>query len=184
MNPSDELIAYVNEVGGWEDCRTFERNAFLKRSVSVVQDIFYIESGSVRAFIEAEGEEHNIRFGYAGSIITPLDSYITGQPSDLYIQALKKTSVRIISKKRFTEILDGNEHIKGRWLELLQLLVVQFMERERDLLTHSPAERYRRVLKRSPSLFQEIPRKHIASYLRMTPETLSRVSKQNLDSNQ
>ena len=49
------------------------------------------------------------------------------------------------------------------------------MERELDLLTSSPHERIQRVLKRSPQVFQEIPAKYIASYLRMTPETLSRI---------
>ncbi len=51
------------------------------------------------------------------------------------------------------------------------------MEREQDLLINSPEERYRRVLKRSPQLFQEVPHKYIAAYLRMPPETLSRVKK-------
>jgi hypothetical protein len=55
--------------------------------------------------------------------------------------------------------------------------VLQQMERERDILTSSPLERYKRVLERSPQLFQEIPNKYIASYLRMTPETLSRIKK-------
>ncbi|MCY1222048.1 hypothetical protein D9M69_651860 [compost metagenome] len=63
------------------------------------------------------------------------------------------------------------------WAEILEDLVLQQIEREKDLLTHSPKERYERVLKRSPQLFQEIPNKHIANYLRMTPETLSRLKK-------
>ena len=42
-------------------------------------------------------------------------------------------------------------------------------------LISSPKERYERVLKRSPQLFQEIPNKHIANYLRMSAETLSRL---------
>jgi CRP/FNR family transcriptional regulator, anaerobic regulatory protein len=54
-------------------------------------------------------------------------------------------------------------------------LVVQQMQRELDLLTASPIERYRRVIARSPQLFQEVPLKYIADYLRMTPETLSRL---------
>ena len=60
---------------------------------------------------------------------------------------------------------------------LLEELFAQQIEREIDILTHSPVERYKRVLERSPQLFQEIPAKYIASYLRMTPETLSRIQK-------
>ena len=54
------------------------------------------------------------------------------------------------------------------------------LEREVDLITYSPQKRFERVFERSPQLFQEIPQKYIASYLRMTPETLSRILK-NVD---
>jgi CRP-like cAMP-binding protein len=60
---------------------------------------------------------------------------------------------------------------------LLEQLVLQQMEREQDLLITSPVERYQRVLERSPMLFQEVPHKYIAAYLRMSPETLSRIKK-------
>ena len=62
-------------------------------------------------------------------------------------------------------------------ISLIENLIVQQLEREIDILTTSPEERYNRVLKRSPKLFQQIPAKYIASYLRMTPETLSRIRK-------
>jgi CRP/FNR family transcriptional regulator, anaerobic regulatory protein len=58
---------------------------------------------------------------------------------------------------------------------MLETLLTQQIEREVDLLTASPTERLSRVLKRSPNLFQEVPLKYIANYLRMTPETLSRI---------
>ena len=60
-------------------------------------------------------------------------------------------------------------------IEVMHGLVQSLMEREIDLLTLSPRNRYNRVLERSPQLFQHIPLKYIASYLRMTPETLSRL---------
>ena len=63
------------------------------------------------------------------------------------------------------------------WIAILENLVQQQMDREKDLLIDSPLERYNRVLKRSPKLFQEIPHKYIANYLRMSPETLSRLKK-------
>jgi CRP/FNR family transcriptional regulator, anaerobic regulatory protein len=63
------------------------------------------------------------------------------------------------------------------WIKILEDLVIQQIEREKDLLTASPKERFERVLKRSPILFQEISNRHIANYLRMTPETLSRLKK-------
>jgi CRP-like cAMP-binding protein len=74
-------------------------------------------------------------------------------------------------------LIENNRDLTKAWNQLLVELIQQQMEREKDLLTAAPSERYKRVLERSPQLFQEIPTKYIASYLRMTPETLSRIKK-------
>ena len=73
--------------------------------------------------------------------------------------------------------MNASPENKEVWLQLLQEFVHQQIERENDLITFSPQKRFERVFKRSPQLFQEIPQKYIASYLRMTPETLSRILK-------
>ena len=155
---------------------TVERNEFLKVKGSVDTNVYYIESGSVRVFVMDDSEEQIIRFGYSGNIIVSLDSYLTGKPSDFFIQAIKKSIVKIISKQTLQEFLtiEGN---KTLWITILESLVLQQLEREVDILTGSPKERYQRVLTRSPQLFQEIPNRYIANYLRMTPETLSRLKK-------
>jgi len=69
---------------------------------------------------------------------------------------------------------EDNESLM-QYTQLLENLITQQIEREIDLLTDSPSERLHRVLNRSPDLFQQIPLKYIASYLRMSPETLSRI---------
>ena len=153
------------------------RNAMLKTEGSVDTNIYYIESGSIRIFLYSEAEEHTIRFGYEHNFITALDSFISGQSSDLYMQAIRETEVKWVSKARYMEIIHSKPEYIALYNQLLEQLVLQQMEREQDLLINSPEERYRRVLKRSPKLFQEVPHKYIASYLRMTPETLSRVKK-------
>jgi len=124
-----------------------------------------------------EDEERIIRFGYSGNIIVSLDSFLSGRSSDFYIQAIKKTTVKIASQKDFNEFMRSNPENMKLWINILEDLVLQQIEREKDLLINSPRERYERVLKRSPKLFQEIPNRHIANYLRMSPETLSRLKK-------
>lgn len=83
--------------------------------------------------------------------------------------------MRVTTKKTFTEFINSSNDNLKLWSGILEDLVLQQIEREKDLLIHSPKERYERVLKRSPQLFQEIPNKHIANYLRMSAETLSRL---------
>lgn len=155
---------------------SLERHAFLKTKGSVDSNIYGIESGSVRVFIMDENEEQIIRFGYKGNLIVALDSFLTLKPSDLYIQAIKKTVVRVVSKSQFNEFVSKDNN-SALWTKTLEGLVTQQLEREVDILTSSPKERYLRVLKRSPQLFQEIPNRHIANYLRMSAETLSRLKK-------
>lgn len=155
---------------------TIERNEFLKVKGSIDNNLYYIESGSLRIFVLDDYEEQTIRFGYKENLIVSLDSFLTGKPSDLYIQAIKKTVVKVITKEQIEKFLE-TENNRNLWTKILENLVLQQMEREIDILTNSPKERYERVLKRSPQLFQEIPNRHIANYLRMSAETLSRLKK-------
>lgn len=155
---------------------TIDRNEFLKVKGSIDTNLYYIESGTLRVFVLDDFEEQTIRFGYKENLIVSLDSFLTGKPSDLYIQVIKKTVVKVITKEQF-DLLLKNVTNQNLWTKILENLVVQQMEREIDILTNSPKERYERVLKRSPQLFQEIPNRHIANYLRMSAETLSRLKK-------
>ena len=143
---------------------TIERNEFLKVKGSIDTNIYFVESGSLRIFVLDDCEEQIIRFGYENDLIVSLDSFLTEKPSDFYIQAIKKTTVRVIPKKKFIEFINQNDTNKKLWITILEDLVVQQIEREKDILTSSPKLRFERVLKRSPKLFQEIPNKHIANY--------------------
>jgi len=154
-----------------------KRNEFLCSAGDVCTSLFLIESGAFRAYRIEDGEEQSIRFGYQGSILVALDAYFSESTTHLYIQALRKATVSIIPKSTVDRLIDDDDQFKSAYLKLLENFSLQQMEREIDLLTQSPQERYSRVLQRSPALFQEIPLKYIASYLRMSPETLSRLRK-------
>lgn len=156
--------------------RTLARNQLLKTGSKINDNIYYVESGSVRIFTVNEMDEQVIRFGYKGSLFVLLDSFFTGKPSVFQVQAIKKTELSVITKPQLEVFLNSDQNRKI-WISILENLIVQQLDREIDLLSSSPLERYQRVLERSPALFQEIPNKHIANYLRMSPETLSRLKK-------
>ncbi|WP_298881915.1 cyclic nucleotide-binding domain-containing protein [uncultured Polaribacter sp.] len=171
------LIDNITANNLWDKEFVLQRNEFLKEKGTIDTNLYLVVTGSLRIFVVDEFEEHTIRFGYKDNLIASLDSFLNEQPSDFYIQALKKTTIKSISKKKYLSFINSSQEYKEIWLSILEKFVLQQMERERDILTSSPLERYRRVLKRSPKLFQEIPSKYIACYLRMTPETLSRIKK-------
>lgn len=157
--------------------RVVPRNAFIVTEGRVDQNIYFIKSGAVRVFLQTEFEEMTIRFGYRNNIITSLSSFINNAPSEFYIQAIRATTLGVITKEQFMQFVNAEPARLQWYVKLIEQLVTQQMEREIDLLTASPSARLQRVLERSPQLFQEIPSKYIASYLRMTPETLSRMRK-------
>jgi len=155
--------------------KTIAKNEFLLTEGRVDQNIYFIKSGAIRVFLQTEFEEMTIRFGYKDSIITSISSFLNDTPSEFFMQAIRSTTLGVISKSHFMAFVKESDENAQWYLKLLENLVTQQMEREIDLLTPSPSERLQRVLERSPQLFQEVPSKYIASYLRMTPETLSRI---------
>lgn len=174
-DPILSLKQAVTEAGLWGKSKVLSRGTFLKVHGSTDTNLYYIKEGAIRIFFQEQDEEKTIRLAYQHNFIAALDSYFSARPSDLYMQALRKTEVKVISKKRFEDFLKSNPLLSDIWHQVLGQLVVQSLEREKDILIDNPRLRYERVLKRSPQLFQEIPNKYIANYLRMTPETLSRL---------
>lgn len=155
--------------------KVFAKGEFLLKAGETERYLYLIESGAVRVYYVSEFEEHTVRLGYKGSFINSLSSFIRENPSEFYIDAIRRTTVKMISKEKLLEIVHESPESLRQYNQLLESLVTQQIDREIDLLITSPAERLNRVLQRSPHVFQEIPLKHIASYLRMKPETLSRI---------
>lgn len=155
--------------------KVISKGQFLIKEGEIEKNLYFVISGAIRVFYLSEFEEQTVRFGYMGSFINSLSSFIKDAPSELYIQAIRKTTVKYISKDKLQNLVNENSDNQRQYIQLLETLVTQQIDREIDLLITSPVERLNRVLMRSPNLFQHIPLKYIASYLRMTPETLSRI---------
>ena len=155
--------------------KTVQKGEFLIKEGEIERNIYLIKTGAVRLFYLTEYEEQTIRLGYEGSLINSLSSFLKEQPSEFYIEAIRKTTLKIILKDKLLLLVNENTESLQQYIKLLETLVTQQIDREIDLLITSPIERLNRVLERSPNLFQQIPLKYIASYLRMKPETLSRI---------
>jgi CRP-like cAMP-binding protein len=166
---SDNLLA------PWNRKVVLKRNDFLVQKGQVETNLYYVISGSMRIFYPHNEEEICVGFAYDHNLICAYPSFIRQEPSDYFIQALTKTELRAIGRKDFYDLFDEHCTIERGWRMLEEEALVGKIECEVELLTFTPEERYNRLMKRSPHIFQIIPRKYIASYLRMTPETLSRI---------
>jgi len=155
-----------------------QKNEYLVAEGMVDRYLYIVEEGALKIFYIADYQEQIMRFGYPNSIMNSPASFITGTPSEFYIQAIKKSTLLRIHRDDFYAYIQQNSTYLLQYTQALEATIIQLITRETDLLTVSPTERYHRVLKRSPQLFQHIPAKYIASYLRMTPETFSRIRAQ------
>lgn len=147
----------------WNKPVTLRRGQYLSQ---LEYRMYYISSGTFRIFRVHNDEEICLNFAYTDSLLCSYPSFITRQPSADYIQVLLSDFMRLISEQAFFE---------AWYRRQIEQLLVGKIERELELLTLTPEERLQRLWQRSPHLFQLIRKKHIASYLRMKPETLSRI---------
>ncbi len=161
----------------WEYELVFKRDTFIKEADTLDTHLYFLEEGSARAYFTEAAKEHILYFGYTGSLLSAIDSFLSDTVSKLCIKTIKKTKVKVISKKQFLHFIEKEKETLALWQQVLSQLIVRQVDREKNLLLDSPVARYHQLLETHPRLFQEIPHRYIASYLRMTPETLSRIQK-------
>ena len=158
----------------WQKPRSLKRSDFLTRKGQVEHHLYFIIQGSMIISYEVEDSQQVVGFGYDNTLIGSFPSFIRNRPSAYNIQALSQTELLGIGRSDFYRLLEQYPALETTWRLMVEEALLGRIEREIDLLTPSPRERIQRLLNRSPHIFQIIPNKYIASYLRMTPETLSR----------
>ena len=177
MLESDFVSSVLKAFDDHSECHSYSKGDFLTKEGELEEHLYFIVKGAVKVYYLTEMEEHIIRLGYDGSILNSLSSFFKEQPSELYIEVLKQSEIKRISKDVIMEVIHKDETSYKQYCKFLESLLMQQLDREIDLLQTSPIDRLNRVLKRSPQLFEHVPLKYIASYLRMKPETLSRIRK-------
>jgi CRP-like cAMP-binding protein len=182
MDPKAYIEEFLKEYPEDFAIKEFSRGEYIERKGSIAHHIYFVLEGAIRAYYSNGEQEFTVRFGYKDSVIASLDSFMSGQPTEYDLEVLRRTKVIAIKRNAYFDFVNSTIERMQVHQRLIEGIVLGTLEREVDLMQANPHDRYQRVLERSPQLFQEIPLKYIASYLRMTPETLSRI--RNLDLNQ
>ncbi|OAV43461.1 Crp/Fnr family transcriptional regulator [Lewinella sp. 4G2] len=178
-SPLQQLKDYLREEEMWEGRTTLKRGDFLHQPGDRNDTIYLVETGTIQVYVVTNGgEEQIIRFAYPGDVYSAIDCLLTGRPTILSARAIRACTLLSLPGRMYRERILGNPKAAQLWQQVSAWMLVGQLDREIDLLIKNPAERYRRVLERSPQLFQEIPARYIANYLRMTPETLSHIRSQ------
>jgi len=155
------------------------KGTILLQKGAVCTHSFFVESGLLRSYsIDQSGKEHVIQFAPEGWIITDRSSVFFNEPSDYYIEAIEPSTVIYFSNDFIRKASEISAAFRNYNERLLQNHIRQLQHRIQFLLEATAEERYLDFISIYPDLLLRVPQWMIASYLGITPESLSRVRKE------
>ena len=153
----------------------FARGEKMVESGDVSDAIYDVERGMVREFYFKNNKSVTEYLAADGTIVMSIESLFREEPSKLVIEALEPTLVYALPKKRLEEVALHNVNIQILYRKILEESLI-ISQRRADLLRFESAkDRYLKLCKLNPKVIMKAPLVYVASYLQMTPETLSRV---------
>ncbi|HEX9651913.1 MAG TPA: Crp/Fnr family transcriptional regulator [Cyclobacteriaceae bacterium] len=139
----------------------------------------FVAKGLLRAFgVEENGYEQVVQFAVEGWWISDLNSFFSGDVAVYNIEALEDCELLLLTRQSMDEMLEKLPKMERYFRLLMQNHIVALRQRIIASQRHSAEERYIRLIEGFPTILARVPQQYIASYLGMTPETLSRVRKQ------
>ena len=170
----DRLSITDEQAGEAVSClkiKTIKKGQIILSAGDLKSEAYFINSGLLRYYsIDEKGKAHIIQFAPENWMISDRDTLVFNEPSVFYIDAIEDTEVVIVKKDFFSEILQLNV--------LMLHNSIRFMQKRINMLLSATAEeRYLNFIKLYPNLTLRVPQWMIASYLGITPESLSRVRK-------
>ena len=157
--------------------KVFPKNAFLLHQGEVCTYAYFVEQGLLRSYsIDDAGKQHIIQFAPESWFISDRSSAYFNAPSELFIEAIEDTSV-IVLDNYYNDYISKLPAYKERNEALLQNHIRQLQNRVNALLGSTAEARYLEFINLYPNIILRVPQWMIASYLGITPESLSRVRK-------
>ena len=155
--------------------RKFVKGELVLKEGDICTSIIYIHKGLLREYYYKNKKEVTEYLAVEGTIMMSIESLFHEEPSKLQIEALENSIIYELPKKRLEEVALHNVNIQILYRKILEESLI-LSQVHADLVRFESAEnRYRRMCKLTPQVILRAPLVYIASYLQMTPETLSRV---------
>jgi CRP-like cAMP-binding protein len=156
--------------------RLIKKNEFLLKQGEVCKDLVYVQKGCLRLYYIQEDIEVSVWFAFQESSAIEISSFISGLPSDYFLQSVEDSEVLYLPKtelmKLYISLPKTQEMMKNFWEDVILNLVSRFTALQKD----SAEKRYLDLLNK-PSYLETIPQKYLASFIGVTPTSLSRIRK-------
>ena len=159
----DKLVENITEVA-------YPKSSLILEAGKTERNIFFVGKGIVRAYVEAKGKEITFWIGAEGATVVSLKSYIANAPGYETVECMEDVILYVLKQSVQEDI-----HIANWGRKFAETEFLQTEEKFIPLLFTSAAERYEVLLKNNPELQQRIPLECLATYLGITPVSLSRI---------
>ncbi|MBL7932827.1 MAG: Crp/Fnr family transcriptional regulator [Bacteroidia bacterium] len=158
--------------------RKYKKGQFLLTEGSTIRKTHFIKKGALIAYyVDLQGMEHVVQFGIEGWWISDIQSYVKGDVAKLNVQALEDSSIYEFSNEVMEKAYDEIPPITRYFLKITQNAFATFQARVLADLSESAEKRYKLFREKYPKIELRFPQKMIASYIGVTPESLSRLKK-------
>ena len=183
----EQLFESVHEIvtltdDEWELCKnSFRPKRMLKRQFllqegDVCRDLAFVEKGALYSYtVDSKGNQHVIRFAFEGWWMANLHSFFTGKPTRLNIEVLEECELLMLDRDNHEKLLDEVPAYERYHRIIVQNAYVAIQQRVENALGLTAEEKYERLIEQNPEFLNRVPLNLVASYLGVTPETLSRV---------
>lgn len=141
-----------------------------------IADTFYlIRKGSLRLFFYNEGKDITFQFFFEGDFVASFESLHKHRPSLFSLESIEPTELVAIKREDFYNLLEQIPLLRKVYEEKLIERFYVYQQLFLSRIKNTPAQRYEELLKGYPYIIQRVPQHYIASYLGITPVSLSRI---------
>lgn len=157
--------------------KALKKNEYLLREGHVCKDIVFVQSGCLRLFYISNDIETSVWFSFENSSAIEISSFISGQPTTYYLQAIEDSEILYLPKTELNKLYLAYPQMQEMMKNFLEDVVLNLINRLTSLQRDTAEQRYLQLLN-NPAYLRKIPQKYLASFIAVTPTSLSRIRRQ------
>ncbi|MDR2920230.1 MAG: Crp/Fnr family transcriptional regulator [Tannerella sp.] len=169
---SDESIGKLASI---LEQKEYQKDEVILEQEQVSRYMYIVEKGMVRQFYYKDGRNITEHFSCEGDIVTCIESLFLKEPTRLCVEAIEPSVVHLLDYGKFKNLSDKYPDINSLYQSILEFMLILSQRKADSWRFESSHERYERFCREYPVAAKRASIAHIASYLLMAPETLSRV---------
>lgn len=163
-------------IRGYFEVNSLRKNQFLLRYGEICKHMYFVNTGCIRFFTtNPDGDEMTRYFAFEDKFGTALTSFINQKPSMEYMQSVTRSEVLKIKRQDFYQLVDRIPEVRSVYQNMLEQAYIMSQQRIYGFQGYSALERLQLLMARHPKILSKLSNKVIASYLGITPYTLSRL---------